>query len=171
MVSIGARADNELMLIVALVLVLLVAVFGLVVALSNQAPVQLSPSGSINLSVFGAALPISELGLVCAGAGAMLALILAAVLFRVGARRARANRKEQKAMQKAAKNSAAAGSGAQPKPVSSKATASKAAASKATASKAVGPTGGAAATGTSSTSDHTALLDEVDQLTGNDPKS
>lgn len=147
------------MLIVALVLVLLVAVFGLVVALSNQAPVQLSPSGSINLSVFGADLATSELGLVCAGAGAMLALVVAAVLFRVGARRARATRKEQKALQKAAKNSAASGARAQPKQVSTRPAASKSA----------GP-GGDAATETSRTTDHTALLDEVDQLTGDDPK-
>lgn len=166
MASVGASADNGVMLIVALVLVLLVAVFGLVVALSNQAPVQLSPTGSINLSVFGADLPTSELGLVCAGAGAMLALVLAAVLFRVSAQRARANRRELKARQKAARNPAGSGLRAQAKQVSS-----KPATSEPVASKPAGSTGGAAATGTSGTTDHTALLDEVDQLTGDDPKS
>ncbi len=94
------RPDNEVMVIIALVLIVIVAVFVLAVVLSSRAPVSLDQAGSINLSVFGADLPVSQLGLVCAGAGAMLVLGIAVLLLRVGARRARANRKYQKTLRK-----------------------------------------------------------------------
>lgn len=150
------------MAIVALVLILLVAAFVVAVSMSSQVPVSLDPSnGSIDLSAFGANVPVSELGLVCAGAGAVLALILAGFLLRVSARRARANRKQQKAMQRTAASQAASGGAkSQPKPL----------AARSTAGEQPAPTGTPAATTTSGPTDHSALLDEVDAVTGDDPK-
>lgn len=82
------------MIPIAVVLLLIVAVFSIAVVVSNP--------GVQDLSIFGASIPVNDAGVYFTGAGAMLVLILALQLLRTGARREMARRKEIRALKSAA---------------------------------------------------------------------
>lgn len=82
------------MIPIAVVLLLIVAVFTIAVVVSNP--------GVQELSIFGASIPVNDAGVYLTGAGAMLVLILALQLLRTGARREMARRKEIRALKSAA---------------------------------------------------------------------
>ena len=82
------------MIPIAVVLLLIVAVFSIAVVVSNP--------GVQELSIFGASIPVNDAGVYFTGAGAMLVLILALGLLRTGARRELVRRKEIRALKSAA---------------------------------------------------------------------
>jgi hypothetical protein len=79
---------------VAAVLLLIVLVFSVAVVVSNP--------GVLDLSIFGAQVPVTLGGVFFSGAVTMLVVILAAALLRTGLRRSRAHRQEVRALKQAA---------------------------------------------------------------------
>jgi hypothetical protein len=168
------------MIPIALILLLIVIVFSIAVVVSNPTVYE--------LSIFGAQIPVQTAGVYFTGAGAMLVLIVALGLLRVGWRRSMARRKQVKTLKKAADGKA-------PKPAGSSASsgssASTAAADRGSAQPAVPAASAGAEPATGSTpatapsagsrstagdqpsttaADREALLAEVDEATRDDPK-
>jgi hypothetical protein len=82
------------MIPIALILLLIVILFSIAVVIGNP--------GVFDLSIFGAIIPVNTTGVYLTGAGAMLVLILALGLLRVGTRRSMARRKQVKALKQEA---------------------------------------------------------------------
>jgi len=82
------------MIPIAGVLLLIVVVFTVAVVVSNP--------DVFNLSIFGANIPVTAAGVYFVGAGAMVVLILAALLLRRGLKRELRRRKQVKALRSAA---------------------------------------------------------------------
>ena len=78
------------MIALAVVLLLIVAVFSVAVVISNPA--------IIDLSIFGAHLPVTAAGVYFNGAGAMLVLVIALDLLRRGVRRQVRRRRREKSL-------------------------------------------------------------------------
>lgn len=82
------------MIPIAAVLMLIIIAFSVAVVVSNPAV--------FDLSIFGAAIPVTTSGVYFTGAGAMLVLVLALVLLRRGLKRGMARRRQVRALQNAA---------------------------------------------------------------------
>ncbi|MGH3338024.1 MAG: hypothetical protein ACRDPL_04220, partial [Propionibacteriaceae bacterium] len=87
------------MVAVALILLVLVAVLTVGIAVSNP--------DVYDLSIFGAVVKVSSIGIFLTGAIAMALTIVAVLMVRVGIRRGRARRKEIKELQASSDNVAA----------------------------------------------------------------
>lgn len=98
---------------VAVVLILLVLVFGFAVVISNTGPARIDDSGFLELSIFGARISATVPGIFFTGAVTMIILLLALLLLIAGIRRARGQRKRIKSLTESAQgtDSAATGSG------------------------------------------------------------
>lgn len=82
------------MIVIAVLLLLIVAVFTVAVMVGNP--------GLVKLSIFGAHVPVTAAGLYFNGAGAMLVLVLALALLRRGFLRELRRRKQVRSLQSAA---------------------------------------------------------------------
>ena len=90
---------------IALILLAIVILFSVAVVVSN--PV------AVDLSIFGAHIPVSTPAVYFTGAGAMLVVLVALFLLRTGARRSIARRKEVRTLKKEVKAQNAAGASTQ----------------------------------------------------------
>lgn len=169
------------MIPIALILLLIVIVFSIAVVINNPTV--------FGLSIFGAQIPVQVAGVYFTGAGAMLVLIVALGLLRVGLRRSRARRKEVKSLKKAADGKVPASSAAKPvtadkaadRPAATPPPTPKPAEADGTTSSGSTPVTSPARTGSSkpptagdqggsTAAEREALLAQVDEVTGDDPK-
>lgn len=157
------------MVVFALILLALVAVFCVAIVVS--------PPEFYDLSLFGALIPVNTTGVFVAGAAAMLVALVALGLLRMGLRRSRAKRKELKTLRSNApaatrQSPAASGRGATPAPESAAPRSSAPAvtgASGRSATPASTPPGTHDGPGSRTTAaERQAMLDETDALTRED---
>ena len=149
------------MIVLALILLVIVAIFGVAVVMSNP--------GVHELSIFRVLIPVTYGGIFFTGVGATVLAVLAVILLRLGLRRARVRRKERKEL--------AAG------PASGSSSSKPAKADVAEArcgirrprprrlDRATGPASSLDldAQGSTTTAERRAMLDETDALTRDDP--
>ena len=176
------------MIAIAGVLLLIVVIFSVAVVISNPA--------ILDLSIFGAHLPATAGGVYFTGAGAMLVLVLALDLLRRGVRREVRRRRKVKSLQAVASGTTRAPRSVQdplssePKPepeaISSSAEGSQRSESRGSESQSSesqsgdsqggdsrtsqGSATGATALASASLLERQALLDEAEELTGDDPR-
>src|SRR4051794_4892530 len=128
---------------IALILLAIVILFSVAVVVSN--PV------AVDLSIFGAQIPVSTPAVYFTGACAMLVVLVALFLLRTGARRSIARRKEVRTLKKEVKAQNAAGGSMQKASGATAQPADGRSASDTTAVTSGGPTSGGATTARSTT--------------------
>ena len=154
------------MVILGLILLVIVAIFGIAVVVSNP--------GVHELSIFRVLVPVTYAGIFFTGVGATIVAVLGVVLIRTGLRRARARRKERKELASATASNGSASSAAK---ADTEVAESKPAAPKEPEAITAGSTAPAArassldldAPGSTTAAERRALLDETDELTRDNP--
>jgi hypothetical protein len=159
------------MVIVALVLLILVVVFSVAIVVSNPAV--------YDLSLFRVIVPVTSAGVYFTGVGAALLTVVALLLLRLGIRRSRERRQRLKTAEQAAIGSAAEAASGTRSPVRSGSAADKESvpstdrlADDPDASEPSGPTSNLELDPPTATTpaERKALLDEVDELSRDEPK-
>jgi hypothetical protein len=151
---------------VAVVLILLVLIFGAAAVVSNSGPPSVSADGSLEFSIFVARVDATVPGIFFTGAVTMIILLLSILLLISGLRRARGQRQRIKALTHPA---AATDSGkADPEPDPDQRPAVGAATATASSSTKDAEPAATAAEPQTASADRTRLLDEVDKATGPD---
>ena len=150
------------MIILGLILLVIVAIFGIAVVVSNP--------GVHELSIFRVLVPVTYAGIFFTGVGATIVALLGVILIRHGLRRARARRKERKELV----SGATAGGTAK---ADTEVAESKPAAPKGPEATGAGSAAPAApsssldldAQGSTTAAERRAMLDETDELTRDNP--
>jgi hypothetical protein len=154
------------MIILGLILLAIVAIFGIAVVVSNP--------GVHELSIFRVLVPVTYAGIFFTGVGATIVAVLGVVLIRIGLRRARTRRKERKEL---ASGTASGGLVRSTAKSDIEAAKSKPAAPKEPEATDAGSTAPAApassldldAQGSTTAAERRAMLDETDELTRDNP--
>ncbi len=154
------------MIVLGLILLVIVAIFGIAVVVSNP--------GVHELSIFRVLVPVTYAGIFFTGVGATIVAVLGVILIRHGLRRARARRKERKELVSGA---TAGGSASSTAKADTEVAESKPAAPKepeATGAGSAAPAAPASsldldAQGSTTAAERRALLDETDELTRDNP--
>ena len=162
----GQQSNNGGVIILGLILLVIVAIFGVAVVVSNP--------GVHELSLFRALVPVTYGGVFFTGVGAAIVVVLAVILIRVGLRRARVRRDERKVLEA---RPASGGSTAMAAKADIGTAASKPAERKAArAAETEVPTSAPPASsldldapGSTTAAERRAMLDETDELTRDHP--
>jgi len=157
----GQQSNNGGVIILGLILLVIVAIFGLAVVVSNP--------GVHELSLFRVLVPVTYGGIFFTGFGAAVVALLAVILLRLGLRRARARRKARKELESgpvAAGSANATGSadvkGAEPKAAEANVAGSATPEAPASSLDLDAP-------GSTTATERRAMLDESDELTRDHP--
>ena len=159
------------MVVLALVLLILVVVFSVAIVVSNPTV--------YDLSLFRVLVPVTSAGVYFTGVGAALLTVVALLLLRLGIRRTRERRQRLKTAEQAAIGSAAEAASGTRSPVRSGSAADKESVSSTDrladdpdASEPSGPTSNLELDPPTATTpaERRALLDEVDELSRDEPK-
>ena len=146
------------MIPIAVVLLIIVLIFSVGLAVGN-------PQTAF-ISIFRAQISMNPAGVYFTGAGAMLVLILALALLRVGLRRSATKRREMRALKQAAGGNAVT----TPATTTTATDPSSVSASPSSVSASSSSAEGTVDHSVSPSAERQALLDEAQELTGDDPK-
>jgi hypothetical protein len=162
----GQQSDNGGVVILGLILLAIVAIFGVAVVVSNP--------GVHELSLFRVLVPVTYGGIFFTGVGAAIVAVLAVILLRVGLRRARVRRKERKDL-----GTAPASGGSATRAAKADSMPSESQPAEPKVAEAIGtgaPTSAAPASsldldaqGSTAAAERRAMLDETDELTRDNP--
>jgi hypothetical protein len=160
------QSNNGDVIVLGLILLVIVAVFGVAVVVSNP--------GVHELSLFRVLVPVTYGGIFFSGVGATVVAVLGVILIRVGLRRARARRRERKELVAGPVPGGSASSTAKADAKADQSRPAEPKAAEAAGAGSAAPTARASsldldAQSSTTEAERRAMLDETEELTRDDP--